>query len=674
MLINLATLGAFLLIMYLSVFVRLGTLEASTILDYDPWWHYRHAVSIYENGMQMPKWDILSYYPPGRPFESSIAGWEYTMAVFFKIGEYAAPKVPIMEIGKWSPLIMVALTTIPAFLLGRLLSNNLGGLLTALFATLTPTFIGVSMAGYCDSDAVVVFYSFLTTYAMVLLLKKRKWPYYIFTTAVVVLAAFNWFFSWYIPTFFLLLLPILFIFRIVEQMLHRRGTKVDIGEVTKEVKKYAVPIVVIMIVTNVITTLLGMGSVLNFIEINFGFLFGKVMLVNISVAELQNINILTKDGFLAVAGRVGLLPTLLTFFFVLIPSLIIFKIYKKEKVSFVEIFLFLLVLTTFYMILKGVRFSLLFSVATAISAGYVVGNVSKYVKKTFYLATILGLVAFLTLLFVSDSLAYARSASGMEVSSNWIDGLTWLKNNADKDSLIVTWWDPGHIITGFTGLKVHADGAHCSPDACIPYNHNIRIQDMGRIFSVSDENESVSILNKYKQLTPEQCQAARDKFGSLMPADACNPVTEMYIIASNDLIGKYHWMSYFGLGEAKDFFQLSLTNVDQQQGILTYSDGVVSLVSKEDGFVPVYNGKFIIKNVIYYDMQTGKEIRKSFTDATNAVDGLLYVDPSYRVAIFMQPGIQDSIFTRMYFWNGEGLKHFELVHSNSEMKIFKVIF
>jgi hypothetical protein len=56
------------------------------------------------------------------------------------------------------------------------------------------------------------------------------------------------------------------------------------------------------------------------------------------------------------------------------------------------------------------------------------------------------------------------------------------------------------------------------------------------------------------------------------------------------------------------------------------------------------------------------------------INGLLWVDSSYSYVLFMPPAVRDSLFTKMFFWNGQGLKHFEYVYGNSELKIFKVIF
>jgi hypothetical protein len=51
------------------------------------------------------------------------------------------------------------------------------------------------------------------------------------------------------------------------------------------------------------------------------------------------------------------------------------------------------------------------------------------------------------------------------------------------------------------------------------------------------------------------------------------------------------------------------------------------------------------------------------------------VQPDKRVAIFMPPEIQNSMFTRMFLFDGAGLEHFELVNQwGGEVKLYKVNF
>jgi len=728
-----------LLIIFLSIYVRFSTLSSPVILDYDPWWYYRHAVEILNNNFQTPQWDLLSFYPPGRPAEA-YQGLEYLM-IFFYQAISIFKNISFMEVAKLTPLILVGLVSIPAFLIGKLLSNKWGGLTTALFVTLTPTFISVSMAGYCDSDAAVVLFFPLSIYSIFLALRKRNFYFYALAILVNLAFAYTWGGGWLPQIFYIFSLPGFVIFRILENMIHERKFKFEFSKIFDEVKPLVKPLVIILLITNVIGTFLGLGNSISSLLIGFGFtglagtvvllvfttviaLFGFVagysfrgvlggvlgtivglalvvfyiffgglsfqpLLVNISVAELQRINIFSTEGFYAIASRIGMATTLFTL--IGLPLLVFFKIYKKVKINFEEIFMFILALVTFYLILSGVRFALLFSIAAAISTGYVIGNLFAYVKKDVLVATLFGIILLSMMMFVSDAIQTGYASAGMEIDQNWIAALDWLKTNSNKDTLVATWWDPGHIITGYTGLKVMADGAHCPSGVCIPYNHDIRIQDMGRIFSTNNEAEAINILKKYTFLTPEQCQEARNKYDGIMPANACDPIKKVYVIASNDLIGKYYWLSYFGSGgTGKNYVTCSYSQeATQSIGALTYSCAAgfqmeISIVQTNQTIFFVMNAPQIgVRNMIIKDAiftQQGQVVALRQTNATNVIDGLFFIDSSFQSGLFMESSIRDSLFTNMFFFNGQGssdldipkLQNFTLVYTNPEIRIYEV--
>jgi hypothetical protein len=233
---------------------------------------------------------------------------------------------------------------------------------------------------------------------------------------------------------------------------------------------------------------------------------------------------------------------------------------------------------------------------------------------------------------------------------------------------------------------------------------------MGAAFSINDENKSIQILQKYMSLTPDQCEKVRKTFDDAVPQDACKPVSEMYVIASSDLIGKYYWLSYFGscinqrgvgnttychnlsldqfqkIAQGTNFIQLTLTNVSRDTGALEYGNGLIQIVQKNNQIFPIINvpqqgmRNAIIRQMLMF--QNGQPQILNFGNTTNLVDGLLWVDPSFQVVIFMDPSIRDSVFTNMFFFNGDGnkelgiskLNNFELVYQNSEIKLFKVTF
>jgi asparagine N-glycosylation enzyme membrane subunit Stt3 len=714
-----------LFIILLNAYVRIGTLNSPTVLDYDPFWFYRYAEMILNNNFQMPRWDILSFFPPGRPVEP-FQGWPYTIAIFYKLLNFLSKGITLTKAAILSPVLMVALIPIPAYFLGKILTgNNIAGLVTAVFATLSPAFIGVSMAGYCDSDVPVVFYSFFSVLLVIFALKKKSILSYVLAIVANLLFVFNWGAGWITLILFFAFIPAIILFRILEDIIHTRKLTFNLSTVLKEVKALLIPLFIVMAVVNALGFVLFGTTMFHslFGGLAFTGLFGQPLVVNVSVAELQPINIFTRDGFFAVAGRVGLLPVILTFFG--LPLLVLYKLYRKERIAFEEILLFLWALVMFYLIIRGIRFSLLFSIATSISAGYVIGNLFNYLKgkNLFAFSTVFGLITFLVLMYISSAVQMGSEASGMLLSQNWYDMLDWLKNNATKNAEVATWWDPGHIIAGYTGLRVQADGAHCAPGVCIPYNHNVRIANMGTIMSTSDENNATSILKKYLQLTPDQCDAVKQKFGNIVPKEACEPISEMYLISSNDLIGKFTWMNYFGgfrapIKSNEDFqanpgvccastpttepgqiscgefasqgkgvwvwcpwiFSFSEVKQDQEGNpvyVYDYSGLKIAIIQKGDNLIPIYNNRFLINHLTFFPQGSSKQQTLDLTKLNTTletIDGLIWIDPSFRNLIYFAPSIKDSIFTKTFFFDGEGLKHFKLVYANPEIKLYKVNF
>ena len=768
---------ALVLISFLGVWIRLSTISTPTVLDYDPWYFYRHAAMILNNNLLPPKWDVQSYFPPGRDF-GNLNGWSYTIIFFYFILHFLSSSITLMKAAILSPLIIVALIPIPAYLLGKEISNEIAGLTIALFAVLAPTLIGVSMAGYCDTDSPIVFWFFASLFATLLAMKSKKILHITLSILINLAFIYTWGGGWInliIFTVFFFALPI---FRIFENIVHSREFSLKLTpEIISEIREITYPLFTIIFLTNLITTVflehdefrsflgglaftnLGIAiRILAILLIFFLFSFllwiyrkdfkdkqkrkfayflaiGSIfllyltvkaaltaptapLLVNISVAELQPINVFSLQGFFSIASRVGLITTILAFGIV---PLILYKIILKEKIAKEEVFLFLFSLFMFVLITRGIRFSLQFTVAASIAAGYLISNYKRYPKLTllillfsltmylFYLGfsipnlllyflilvfsllsiyksnqnqmflLIFAIFIFSTIFFISNSIQMGISSKEMLISKNWYDMLDWFVKNADKDALLMTWWDPGHILAGYTyykgkPLKVHADGAHCGPGACIPYDHNVRIQDMGRIFATSNENESLSIIKKYKQLTQDQCRQVYEKFDDIVPEEACKPVSEIYIIASNDLIGKYYWLSYFGTGKGESFIQLSLTSVDSS-GNLIYGNGIITVMQKNGKIYSIFNlpqqgiiNKVVKETIYFYNNQR----ISSYSNSSEALPGAVWISPDFKTAIYMTPSIRDSIFTKMFFFNGQGLKNFELVYSNPEIRVFKV--
>jgi asparagine N-glycosylation enzyme membrane subunit Stt3 len=306
------------------------------------------------------------------------------------------------------------------------------------------------------------------------------------------------------------------------------------------------------------------------------------------------------------------------------------------------------------------------------------------------------------ILFTSFSSSYEISQySGPVLSSNWWVGLNWIKNNTPECSVVATYWDPGHFITGIGDRAVVFDGASqntvwqrefegkLSEDqikkiAVIenydfeyfekdgkPYTRitTARIQDIGNSLLTSNETMAVEILKKY--VKPD-----------------CN--NSMYYIASSDLIGKSQWWTYFGTWKkenpddnkgTKYFYtptQLGQTKkmIADNATVYTYplSDEQTFFIYEKDGvMMPYYQqGKdsLQLQKIFYFKGNMGLF---QTAQSDNVLKGLLWVSPDMQFVIFVPEELMDSMFTKMYLFNGEGLEKFKMIQNfGGEVKLFQV--
>lgn len=747
-----------LFIAYLSIITRIKTITTDIPLDYDPWWFYRYAKYIVKNfdsgkGFLPGKWDELSYWPPGRPVNVG-NGWSYTIAFFYILTRNFV-NLTLEKFCVYFILFFVALTVIPAYLVGKIISNEYGGLATAFFILLAPTFITVSMAGYIDSDVVYVFYTYLCVFTTIFALKQwekisfdsvkgflkslfKIFPYTLPALISYWVFAFNWIASWYIFFVFLLFGFVYFLFKPLKffkaitlflNAFSKTGFKEFISYIKTNFRKQLSILsilLLIFIISEIVTRMtsvypFGTHSPLQQLLSGLRFIGKRGLIVNVSVAELQILNPFSREGFSQISSRIGLVAVVLALFG--LPLIALYKfVYLKQPITFIEAFLIVWMLVSLWLISRGIRFSLLFSIAVAAASGFVIGNFIEIMNKlkfpNFLNSLLFSLILLSFLSTLSYSLQLSQFTGGMEISKDWRNALDFMKKNGDEYTLVATWWDPGHIIAGYTGLKVHADGAHCGWKTCIPYNHDIRIQDMGRILTTDNETEAYEILKKYTYLTKEDCEKIKKAFGDMFNESLCDiRIKKVYFIASADLIGKYYWPYYFAsclrmfknnkdycysyegiheffykkkMAEGKSYLYLNfLQNTYKKyisQGITNmlpygYSFNqkeyvVLDLVQKNATIIPVLkNGKIVSEIAFPSDNTTLKIDLTKLLKNKKPEDfdkGMVWIDPSFRVIIYMDEKIKNSMFTRMFFFNGEGLKHFKLVFNSPEVKIFEV--
>lgn len=752
-------LGLLLVIFLIAFIIRLPTADMKYIQAFDPFFMYRYTEDVIQQGL-LPEWDGLSYYPPGRPVNVPplmfyVTGYLYVLYTAFV-------PVTLFVFVKYMTAFYGALTVIPAYLLGREFSGKEAGLMAALFVGINPSILSRTMAGFYDTDTMVVFFSLFTMYLFARLLKrvrltdlrekkKEAWRELAVTTAGVALFALTWGPGAYVSV---IVVVSLFVYLSITLAAKKGGGKGKIFR--EELIERLPPPVIAMSVGFTLVQLLGYAA---WQQLQFLFTFAqdpsRVLIVNISVAELQKVSLFSGDMH-ELFARISV-PIVLT-----LAGAVLLLRRDRLMGSLLLTWSVLSLLS----IIQGIRFLLVFAPAAAVSAGVALGELHRNsgrlgqyafpLSLVFLAATIIGLfnplfsivlltnvailvtvqnrvvallssltaaailgiymspvvfngvdvkslvamvyafavggasfllkgltqerevqdnlprglaigtmviAAFITL---SQGAQLALASGGESIDANWEEALTWLRDHTSADAVVGTWWDPGHQLTGFSGKRVIADGAHCADDSCSP-GLNTRITHLGFIFTTSDEKKAVETLLRYR-------------------GDA----SEMYWIVSDDLIGKFQWLQYFGTGcdgsgninpqdrekcplyqEARvlrglpDIETLQIVEYQYQGGMrLRFQDGVPVVLYGEGEDVVTFRSQVAYLNKTFVRMTIT-------TGANRTIPATVWIHPDYAYLVIIPPTLENAMFTRMFFYEDE-FEHFELVFKNSAIKIYKL--
>jgi len=650
-------------ILLVGIIIRMETFNDKYFLTLaDTWWFGRHTKELLENNLIPPKWDYLSHYPPGRPFTRWVL-WEYILSSFYLILKNFG--FNFFQALHLAPVVVITLAGLVAYIFGKYLKDWKTGLLATAFLLFSSKIISISMSGLIDTDSLVVLFSLASIFSYLLAYEKRNVKFIILAIIINLAFIWSWIGGWYpslIFSGFIILISILN---------YLRGNR-------EEIKKDLILLSLILITLNIVSQIFGLMNMVWVILERLGFFSGE-MIVNISVAEMQPI---TKEGLKQVIFDTGLISTL---------SVLSFTYLLYHKHGKRELFLALWLIFGAVMLKFGIRFSLIFSIPVFIVSAYSLTYLIDSIKYEKLRGVIWVLLISMLIYQLSNSLLPSDFGA---VPESWVNAFNWLEKNADKNSYVMTWWDPGHFIAWY-GFKNHADGAHCPSYDCPIWDHNDRIKDMGKILS-GNETEAVKIIEKY--INFDKCDEEK-KYFPFMPADACKKPKEVYLLLSDDLIGKFTWVSYFGgkverinynpyyveneferfLGRchvkgdewASCLWAIPLSDASEYG--LRYNYGGMSfiLVRKENltyPFVRFGNRILLIKRLI---------IRNKVTDFSNIkdyekADGLIWVHPSYKFIIYIPRELENSVFVKAFLLN-QNLKHFQTVYRNNDIVLLKFL-
>lgn len=316
----LASLVIFLVVLF-SFFMALK-LRATPALINPPWlpqfdsyWFYRYAKMTVDNRGSMPDWDPLSYFPPGRPTDKSTQFYTYLLAYSFMLGKQFLHDLSLVQSVKWTAAILASLSVFPAYFIGKYMGGRVAGLVSAILIAVSPSIL-VRTGADPDNDGAVVFLTMFSFFAITRLIREPNWKNTVLSIFTLTLFSLSWYPFWYVVMISVGGLFLNVALSFVQSAIEK--DKKLLNEVVKETKPRLKYVSAVLLGIIAVPFMLGVNTLSYF----GGFiLFGTnpqgSSIVNISVAELQKLNILSLSGWEQIIGRTAGLE----FFGYIIPSM-----------------------------------------------------------------------------------------------------------------------------------------------------------------------------------------------------------------------------------------------------------------------------------------------------------------------------------------------------------------
>ncbi len=697
--------------------------DGKYILAFDPYYHYRMAETILEEGSR-PEWDTIAAYPTGSPVRHPPL-FHYYLAYTYKILSIFSG-MTLFEWCIYANIIPFILAIIAAFLTGKALTNELGGLFTALFAAVNGAISSRTVIGYTDTDIFIVLFSFAAMYFLISALKSKSatsernrdvWS--ILLGFSLFLFALTWVGYWHL----LLLVFSVFIIFFIKDAVKRKLDRDLLSVFFLSFLSFTLPWTLYRGYYLGGVILLVMGVLWYFREkihvphidkwgnpLICAVLFGFVLLVlnNENVFSMIFRNVGNLSGFISSEeslfvpdisisilqrGEVTLpaLSRLFSTLMLLAPLGVIVLIWKRTRISLqMLVYLSLYFLGTGILMLQGGRYTLLFAVPLIVAAGAFFGLLPEVLEGK---VTSKGVCAVILICSLSVIPCYTEGAKVSRATSAMSDdmweALTWIDESTPQDAVVICGWDMGYYVEAIARRRSVMNGSH--------YDIRWRVVKYGKVVETTDEEVAVKEIYGFSDRS--EVEALRN-----FPENSDDIILQemggfaednAYVLVSEWTMLTFYWLSYFGnwdytTGKGEGRVYNLMWAQDARKLISAteyiYGDSSVSFsVTKENenfhtfildesGYIPIMGTLFFKGGDMYFFQKEGGEV------------GVMYVPPQnipYLGVESRWPDVPSQVFlikeadlecmlTRLYFFNGEGLHYFELVKDCGTAKVFRV--
>lgn len=473
-------------------------------------------------------WDLTSYAPTGRSARYT-PGIVLCGAAVYHVASMFANVSPLDAIF-WTGAIVSCLAAIPAFLLGRRMSNRLGGICAALLVCCSVYYVSHTYAGFYDTDMFVALFPVTMMLLFTEAVRARDIRGRVCCALGFAATTALFSFCWGVYTYFIAIpfvAGILFLALLgISRLVRRTGGDRGHSELLAVVLCIGLAIVVMTVVVGPsflvgLTSLVSSASSITDAGVGFPNVF-------ISISELQAPTLVVggiAGSFLAFApgsteigvvngmgGTLVVASAALGLVLLALRSLSAFRTHAAAPVparrglvatsdgapmrsrwsALYLALLFTWIALCAYGTMKGVRFieHLAFPVGILAGAcvGWIVDCLRVHMRNR---AVLLAAGAVTAAALVGPTLLGAWTISNQatpSASDSYADAMGWVSENTGDDAIVASWWDNGYFYEYASGRGTLFDGG--SPSG-------IRAVFMGKVLLSSDDRLTRGILRMF---------------------------------------------------------------------------------------------------------------------------------------------------------------------------------
>lgn len=386
---------------------------------------------------------------------------------------------------------------------------------------------------------------------------------------------------------------------------------------------------------------------------------------------------------------------------------------KRRNYLYYVILFSVWLIVTAYAFTKGVRFVELFSLPITLCAGIFVGFIADYLRNYIHKPNYHAIAMIVVIILV----AYAPVSSANTISNSVVPGtddamvntLTWVNNNTPKNAIMTSWWDFGHLFATKADRAVTFDGG--SQNSARAYwvgkalytNNEALSAGILKMLATSGDNGYVAVENVTKNtgktveiidkivvvdkntaqniLTTQYGMTSEQAQNVLQYTHPANPTPELFV-TSLDMVGKAGWWSYFGSwnfnsGNSTNYiYSLAQANATTQNNVvnITADNGITLQINGNS----VTGGLQVSKNKVapphrIVIMNDGVKAYDQVVNNQSTFSIYIIKQDNNLIAVAMSKELEDSMFTRLFFMQGQGLTHFKLAHKEPSEGISEVM-